>query len=348
MTVQGKAVTGEEPDELARREDNFRPDPDRFPEQVKASEDRFEIHGLALQHSLLGSLEIQVGDEPPGNGGGGKADRGDEEGHVVAKPGDQGERGAEGTRRARNLVEDVYQSIETTEFLDVTPHDISGDDPADQFHHAVRDAGDAVDGDDAIGVVASIVAPIVLLVCQVPAGRLDSAAGASVRDQEDGRQETEDEDGHRQHCLGGETLDERGDQDRADALTSLVETGEEAQLAKRHGRRLVDFGVVVVSVRCKGDDGPVEGLEAKFVQHDPGNVDGNVPLLDGTEQVPGGLDGVLGHFARATVGRHDAAGSSRGKVLLGKYGTGEGRKKPGEIFGSGKFDSRGGKAHILR
>lgn len=100
-----------------------------------------------------------------------------------------------------------------------------------------------------------------------------------IHDEQNGREQAKHEDGPGQHVLGRELLDERRDDDGAHALHGLVQTGEDAHPLKRLGRAARGGRLVVVPVGGEGDDGAVEGFQAKLVDHDADGVDDDVPPL---------------------------------------------------------------------
>jgi hypothetical protein len=279
--LQGDRITGQQPDELAGREENLSSSVDGVEEEDGSREDRLEVRRLALKgvgNGLLGELNVQA---QPHSGSGGEEDGSDDERVVVSEAGNQGKSSAESTGGTGNLVEDVDQRIHSTELLDVSSDNVSGDDTADKLNHSVHDTGNTVDGDDGIGVVVSVVSEVVLSVGLVPSLGDNLSTGGSVDNEKNGSAKTEEEDGGRENDLGGVATDEGSDENRSDTLEGLVETSQETDALEG-----VERTAEIVSVGGEGDDGSVEGLKTELVKHNSENVNGDVLLLGGGEDRP--------------------------------------------------------------
>ena len=228
MAVQSEGVAGDQPYELAAREEELGTGPDRVEEEDETTGDCLDVRGLVIQQVVLTSLDgLEVADEVPGDAGESEADGSDDEGVVVAEVRDESESGAEGACGTGNLVEDVHQRIHPSKFLDVATDNISRNDTADQLDHTIGNTADAVYGDDAVGIVVPVVREIIFRVLLPPLGRDEAAAGPRVDDEQDGGENGEDDDGSGEHVFGLESLDERSDQDGAHTLEGLVQTGEQ-------------------------------------------------------------------------------------------------------------------------
>ena len=52
------------------------------------------------------------------------------------------------------------QSVHSPQFLNVATDNVLWDNFANDFHHAVRDAGETIDRDDAVGLVIAVVGEV--------------------------------------------------------------------------------------------------------------------------------------------------------------------------------------------
>jgi hypothetical protein len=178
-----------------------------------------------------------------------------------------------------------YNGIHLSELLDVATNNVSRDDSSNKFDHTVGNTADAVDGDHSIRVILAVVRELILGVVAAVRRGYQSASGSSINDQEDGGKNTKDKDGARENVLGGKSLDQRGDQDGANTLEGLVETGEETEALEGPGGSLLQDSFVVIAVRGQGNNGAVESLKAELIDHDAGDVEGDVAALGRRERL---------------------------------------------------------------
>ena len=184
--VQGDGVCRHEPDESPQGKDDFGPRPHGFEEEDEAHRRGFPV-ALRLVHQRgIRRVEFQVAEEESDHGGEGEEDRGDDERVIIVELGDQGQVGGEGSVGVGGFIKDVHQGIHATQFLHVVVDNVPGDDASDEFDHAIGDAGDAEDGNDAVGLVIVVVGVAVAFLLLHPFRRLQMAAGADIDDQQDG------------------------------------------------------------------------------------------------------------------------------------------------------------------
>src|SRR5216117_1823013 len=97
MSIECKGIAREKPDELASAEDDPGSSPDRFSEDIECTYNCLYIARLLVQNVVNLSLKSQVTDAEPNGGSNSKHDGCDDEGKVVAKLWNQGQRSTEST-----------------------------------------------------------------------------------------------------------------------------------------------------------------------------------------------------------------------------------------------------------
>lgn len=132
-----------------------------------------------------------------------------------------------------------------------------------------------------VRIIVTIVAEVILR----PSARSEPAASCSVQDEQDAAHKGEYKHCTSQNVLRWVSFDEWRDQYRSNTLKGLIQSSQDADALERNGdvRCLLEF---IVSVSRKRNDRSVECLEAELVHHDASDVDGDVPSLDGSVDVP--------------------------------------------------------------
>ncbi len=283
MGVQRDGVSGEQPHEFSRGKNDFPARIDRFEEEDETHGGGLEITLRFVDQGGIGGGKLQIGDEVPGDRRHGEEDGCDDKSIIIAQLGDQGQTGAERTAGARDFVEDVHEGIHAAQLLHVSAHDIPWNHASDEFHHAIGNAGNAEDRDDPMGVVIAVVCISISFLLLHPVGRLKRTAARGIYDHQDGGEKTEDQNGARQHDPGGISLDQGGDENGPDTLEGLIQASQQTHFGEGAWRHAGLQCIVIVTLRGQGGDGSVEGFEAEFIHHDPGNVDHYIALLHGGE-----------------------------------------------------------------
>lgn len=195
MSVQGDRVGRNQPHELSRGEDDFGPRPNGFEEEDEAHRRRLEVTVRLVDQVGLGLGELQIADEEPDNGGHGEEDRGDDESVVVTQTRDQSQAGGEGTTGAGNFVEDMHHGVHATQFLYISTHNVARNHSSDELHHPICNAGDAIDGNNAIGIIITVIGVSSVLLRLHPVFWLQVTAGTGIDHQQDGGENAKDENG---------------------------------------------------------------------------------------------------------------------------------------------------------
>lgn len=222
MSEQRDGVTGDQPDELAGREDDLGTTVHGEAKVLESVADLDNERGPleGLQVLTVGNVRVEETNEAPGDGSKDKEEGGHGRGQGVTEVQDQEGR-EEGTGGTGNLVKDVDSSIHALQLDHITSDNILGDDTANQLDHAVADTDNGVDGEENERIPLSVALDFV---------EGDLAAGGNVDDDDESREETEAEDGTGEDRFSGEAADQRGNGNGADTLEGLVETLENGQV----------------------------------------------------------------------------------------------------------------------
>lgn len=233
MGEERDGVTGNQPDELAAREDDLDTEYDRLAKVGETVADLTDERGLLEGLETLAVLVVgpQETNEGPSDGGKDKEKGCHGGGNGTSELEDQEGR-EEGTRGTGDLVEDVDNGVHSLQLDDIASDNITGDDTADELDHAVADTDDRVNGekDDRIPFAVSLNAILG-----------DLSPGRDVDDDNDCREETKEEYRGREDTAGGEASDEGGNGDGTNTLEGLVETLENTHIS-HSALRLETFG----------------------------------------------------------------------------------------------------------
>lgn len=276
VTVKGKGISGNKPDESAVGEDEVTSVPEGLDEGANTVDHRHEdTTGLNLDAGKARLLLIALalterGDPDPYGGGEGEEDGREESRVVVAKLADERGRG-EGTSGTGNLVHDVDESVHLSQTVDITTNNVTRNHTADQLDSAVRDSRDDVDREETIWAPATVLGLVVSGLV------LEHTARGSVGNERNSSDDTKSKNGSSEYRTSRETLDQGSDNDGADALGGVVGTGQDGDLLETTSTE------TLISL---GDKASVEVLKSKLITHDSQDINADVATLFGREGAP--------------------------------------------------------------
>lgn len=127
--------------------------------------------------------------------------------------------------------------IHPSQLLHVSSDDIPRDNTSNQLDHTVRNTGNDVDREKTVRVPGSVVG---LVICGKES---DLASSSRITDHQDGRDQTEGEDGAGEDGTRGELFDEGRDEDGADTLHGAGNRVSYEPFRSSSGKRCYDIPV---------------------------------------------------------------------------------------------------------